>query len=597
MEKVNAFESCEYNLEVSIGNILSVEFIRIQGGKAIQEDVVHVYDKDSKEPIIAALFDGNGGIGENSIRNDLLTKLLEYSNQNVTEHQQDDLQKIQNIFRETNNTLQHIVQVNEYEYEIAPWNNAGSTALLLFYSLTRKKFILAWCGDSEAIWPENNLLRSTKPVHHLMKRVGPYSFYRSFGNFDANAAGSSFLKAYPNGMTAQPDIAEIDPCGTKWILMATDGLWTYTTQQDVFVFINKLLEGRNNGFSDTVKDTYSDILKKVLILSILNDVQNNLIDKWFQFFFKEYARIIYSTLRLAKVMKKSYIKNLQEKVQTFNQFMRAVQFVLDDLPFLINPIQELQIRTYFKNKKNFMPSTNAIEEQVFPLLNDIELEAQNKQITKENLNNMFSIIIYLYSHLDDGTLSERLKDVFELDFSNIEIDENDVNVSFFYWHLAFLKDIQASFQKTFEIITNIKDHRVLYWHPDNLDKIINDIQCFASDNTTILFLNIENEIAKAAQSQSKELTLLEQLSGQSEAEKTAQPKNDEQSTRNQPTEPTLPGQAPGQSEAEKTVQPKNDGQSTINQSPKDQPGWISTIFSHIAYSFLYIWRFISDVLF
>jgi hypothetical protein len=52
--------------------------ILIQGGKGIQEDVVYLNDNKSNQ-IIAAVFDGNGGIGSENIQNDLIKKLIENS--------------------------------------------------------------------------------------------------------------------------------------------------------------------------------------------------------------------------------------------------------------------------------------------------------------------------------------------------------------------------------------------------------------------------------------------------------------------------------------------------------------------------------------
>lgn len=513
------------NNQVLNGTMHTTSYI-IQGGKGMQEDVVHI-SREKDQPILAAVFDGNSGIGQDAINKDLLRRIIQGSNRLITDDGsiENVENSIKNVFEKTNNLLNTIERTNEYGYTVLPWHDAGSTALVLFLISQYNKFIISWCGDSEAIWSENGALKSTMPAHHLEKRAGQYSFYRSFGNFIANNPElSKFVAQSGYQMTAEPDVLAIDANNTEWMLMATDGLWTYTSKKEVFDVVKKLLEKRKKylldlkpGFDSDldfyekqklIKAQYTDqkIVKKVIILSILNDVKHNLIEKWFQFFFKEYIKIIFPAFRGKNVKKNSYISNLKCKVIELIRFMHKVEFVLDDFPFTIFS-QHLQAKNYMALSypsdnavisamlaagKRFTPSfrlADEIEEHEFP-----DKYTVNPKTIKEELNSIDAIIRYLYCNLDDGTLADRLRKVFNLNFAT-EVSEEHNN-AFCYQQRCFLEDLQENFLIIQKSVDKIKKNGLLDWGSNFLDATIRHIECFASDNTAIVFLNKEENEQK-----------------------------------------------------------------------------------------------------
>ncbi|RTL04288.1 hypothetical protein EKK58_10795 [Candidatus Dependentiae bacterium] len=495
----------------------------IQGGKSIQEDVVYVPSIITPDqPIVAAVFDGNGGIGQEAINDDLLLRLLKYCNQyNINNLYPKS--SISNIFIKINNKLKFFQNKNDYIYitffqnclyqaklfylmgllgfdNVVPsWVNAGSTALLLFWVPQDNKFLISWCGDSEAIWSDYGQLKVTDPVHHLQERAGQYSFYRSFGNFKANdQQSSSFVKDSGCQMSAEPESIIINNAvDVQWILMATDGLWTHTLKVEVFDFVNRCLNSRE---LDSFNFSDQAIVNRIMLLSILNDVTHNLVYKWFQFFFKEYIRIIFPGLRQKNVNRAVYVESLKDKVIELNSFMQGLQIVIDNLFSFFNKklfvkdyiaqsceVNDVVIKAQLPAKEQlsqtfFLPDT--IQEYEFPP--EYNVDAQTKD---EKLNSMHDIIRYLYFNLDDGLLEQRLTGVFDLDFDALPINED--NNLFCYKQKCFLQDLKKIFLNIKNAIDIIKKDQLLCWHFDCLDEKIKNIQHFASDNTSIVFITIE----------------------------------------------------------------------------------------------------------
>lgn len=501
------FNQSDQNKRVSVFKINATSLI-IQGSKAIQADVVYISKKDAG--LIAAVFDGNGGIGQKTIENDLLQRLIKCFNKDMFSNTTD----ISNCFKTVNDELAKINIVNEDGYTVQPWESAGSTALLLFFIPESNQFIISWCGDSGAIWSENGHLQSISRVHHLEERAGQYSFYRSFGNFIANDKGqSNFIEKSGFSMSADPDSIIIDiTSDNPWLLFATDGLWTHTSKKEVFYFVNDCLKKREQELNDgnslfediaakggvIAEKKYSDqdIVNRIMLLSILNDVQHNLLSNWFQFFVKEYIRIICPALRRKNVALESYIKKLQDSVSAFYEFISAVQFTIEDFPFIINPSGRLQVRQY-----DAQVPIDAVGKPQGPIIH-YPLAATIKKydfvpLTDKNRDKDVLNLSLLINNMDDGNLPARLKEIFDSPIIDedllLGIADHPFNNDFWIFLYLFIIDMRRCFQQTVEAIENRKKEYLLFLSKQAVLKVINKIQNHASDNTSIVFITTKKD--------------------------------------------------------------------------------------------------------
>lgn len=227
----------------------------MQGGKRIQEDVLYTESEDKYPyPLMVTVCDGNGGIGQERIKTELVPLLnmkLHYQLllTNILKHNAGTEALSSNIkkaFLEVNDDLKKINRDSQDS-----WYSGGSTVLHLLSDA--EKFWLAFCGDSLAIWKESGAFKDTVS-HHLAERTDSYNFSRSFGNFRC----SLFQ------MTSEPDVYEINQLNTDWLLLATDGLWTHTNKKTVYNFIE----------SNQKKDPKM-VVHELSVLALFHDISAN----------------------------------------------------------------------------------------------------------------------------------------------------------------------------------------------------------------------------------------------------------------------------------------------------------------------------------
>ncbi|QQR62720.1 protein serine/threonine phosphatase 2C family protein [bacterium] len=227
----------------------------MQGSKRIQEDVIAFEtENEYSSPLLVAVCDGNGGIGQERIQTELLpllTMKLQYQRLLANIMKQNNSPEalssnIRKAFLEVNEDLKKINRDSQDS-----WYSGGSTALCLLSDA--EKFWLAFCGDSLGIWKENGAFKDTIS-HHLAERTDSYSFSRSFGNFRCSLFE----------MTSEPDIYEIKKLNTDWLLLATDGLWTHTKKETVYNFIE----------ANQKKDSKT-VVHELSVLAMFHDISAN----------------------------------------------------------------------------------------------------------------------------------------------------------------------------------------------------------------------------------------------------------------------------------------------------------------------------------